>query len=50
MMDVLKLSPALLQEMIDYVDHHAPLEACGLLVGRAARAEKMIGVLNQAQS
>ena len=50
MMKVLKLSPALLQEMIAYVDGLAPLEACGLLAGKAARAEKMIGVKNQAQS
>jgi len=50
MIDMLKLSPALLQEMIAYVDGLAPLEACGLLAGKAARAEKMIGVRNQAQS
>ena len=49
-MEVLTLSPDLLRDMIDYVDRHAPLEACGLLAGKAARAEKMIGVLNQAQS
>jgi proteasome lid subunit RPN8/RPN11 len=50
MMTTLKLSAALLHEMIDYVDRHAPLEACGLLAGKSDRAEKMIGVLNQAQS
>ena len=50
MISVLELSDSLLQEMIAYVDQHAPLEACGLLAGREARAEKMIGVLNQAQS
>jgi len=50
MMTVLQISPALLQEMIIYVDGNAPLEACGLLAGKAARVEKMIGVLNQAQS
>lgn len=50
MMDVLKISPTLLQEMIDYVDGHAPLEACGLLAGRVARVEKMVGITNQAQS
>ncbi len=50
MTSTLELSHALLQEMIGYVDQHAPLEACGLLAGREARAEKMIGVLNQAQS
>lgn len=36
--------------MIAYVDQRAPLEACGLLAGKVARAEKMIGVLNQAHS
>ena len=50
MIPTLVLSDALLQEMITYVDQHAPLEACGVLAGKAARAEKMIGVLNQAQS
>ena len=50
MISVLELSDSLLQEMIAYVDQHAPLEACGLLAGKEARAEKMIGVLNQAQS
>lgn len=50
MISVLELSNSLLQEMITYVDQHAPLEACGLLAGRQARAEKMIGVSNQAQS
>jgi len=44
------LNEALLQEMIAYVDKHAPLEACGVLAGKGIRAEKMIGVLNQAQS
>src|SRR5262245_35463020 len=47
---MLTLSQALLQEMIDYVDKHLPLEACGILAGKEDRAEKMIGVLNQAQS
>ena len=50
MIEVLELSKELLRELITYVDQHAPLEACGLLVGHAARAEKMIGVLNQAHS
>lgn len=50
MTEVLKLSPALLLEMIAYVDRHAPLEACGLLAGREARVETMLGVTNQAQS
>ena len=46
----LELRQSLIDEMIAYVDQRAPLEACGLLAGKAARAEKMIGVLNQAQS
>jgi len=50
MMRSLELSQSLLQEMITYVDHHTPLEACGVLAGKGTRAEKMIGVLNQAQS
>jgi proteasome lid subunit RPN8/RPN11 len=50
MISTLALSDSLLQEMIAYVDQYAPLEACGVLAGKAARAEKMIGVLNQAQS
>ena len=50
MIATLKMSLGLLQEMISYIDRHAPLEACGLLVGKGVRAEKMIGVLNQAQS
>jgi len=50
MISTLKLSAALVQEMVAYVDKHAPLEACGILAGKEAHAEKMIGVLNQAQS
>ena len=50
MISTLELSYPLLQEMIAYVNRHAPLEACGLLAGKATRAEKMIGVLNQEQS
>ncbi|MEP7136902.1 MAG: M67 family metallopeptidase [Chloroflexota bacterium] len=50
MIPTLELSQSLLDELIAYVDQHAPLEACGVLAGKDARAEKMIGVLNQAQS
>jgi proteasome lid subunit RPN8/RPN11 len=50
MIQTLELSDLLLQELIKYVDQHAPLEACGVLAGKINRAEKMIGVLNQAQS
>lgn len=50
MISTLELSQSLLDELIAYVDQRAPLEACGVLAGKAAWAEKMIGVLNQAQS
>ena len=50
MISSLELSHTLLQDLITYVDQHLPLEACGVLAGKEARAEKMIGVLNQAQS
>jgi proteasome lid subunit RPN8/RPN11 len=50
MNQILELNQSLLDEMIAYVDQRTPLEACGLLAGKAARAEKMLGVLNQAQS
>ena len=50
MISILELSNSLLQELITYVDQHAPIEACGLLAGKETRAEKMLGVLNQAQS
>jgi proteasome lid subunit RPN8/RPN11 len=50
LMDSLQLDKSQLEEMIAYVDQRAPLEACGLLAGKAARVEKMIGVTNQAQS
>jgi proteasome lid subunit RPN8/RPN11 len=38
------------QEMLEYVDKHVPLEACGLLAGKHDRVEKVITVRNQAQS
>jgi proteasome lid subunit RPN8/RPN11 len=38
------------QEMLEHVDRHAPLEACGLLAGKNNRVEKVILVRNQAQS
>jgi proteasome lid subunit RPN8/RPN11 len=50
MISTLELSQSLLDELIAYVDQHAPLEACGVLAGKAAQVKKMIGVLNQAQS
>lgn len=36
--------------MIDHVNAHAPLEACGLLAGKNNRVEKILFVENQAQS
>jgi len=38
------------QEMIDHVSSHAPLEACGLLAGKNDRVERVLFVQNQAQS
>jgi proteasome lid subunit RPN8/RPN11 len=50
MIPQLIISKTLLQEMMDHVTYHVPLESCGLLAGRENRVEKMIGVRNQAQS
>jgi len=50
MIKTLILRDSLLHEMVNYVNRHFPLESCGLLAGKNGRAEKMIGVLNQAQS
>ena len=36
--------------MLEHVDQHLPLEACGLLAGRNDQVEKVIPVRNQAQS
>ena len=36
--------------MIDYLNEHAPLEACGLLAGKNSSVEKVLFVRNQAQS
>lgn len=38
------------QEMLDHVERHLPLEACGLLAGISDRVEEVIRVRNQAQS
>lgn len=38
------------REILDYVNLHAPLEACGLLAGNKDRVEKVLFVRNQAQS
>lgn len=37
-------------EMLEYVNQHAPLEACGLLAGKNNQVEKVIPIRNQAQS
>ena len=50
MISQLIISNIILQEMVDHVTHHAPLEACGLLAGTGNRVEKVMGVRNQAQS
>jgi proteasome lid subunit RPN8/RPN11 len=44
------ISRAHWQEMLEHVDQHAPLEACGLLTGRNDRVENVLLVRNQAQS
>ncbi len=38
------------QEMLEHVDRHAPLEACGLLAGRQDRVEKVLLVQNHMES
>lgn len=38
------------QEMLEHVNRHAPLEACGLLAGKNDEVEKVILIRNQAQS
>ena len=38
------------QEMLEHVDKHVPLEACGLLAGEHNRVANVIPVQNQAQS
>jgi [CysO sulfur-carrier protein]-S-L-cysteine hydrolase len=49
-MHSLILTKEQLQQMIDHVDAHAPLEACGLLAGRDSKVEKIFLVQNQARS
>jgi [CysO sulfur-carrier protein]-S-L-cysteine hydrolase len=46
----LKVSKRHWQEMLDYVEQHAPLESCGLLAGKNDQVEKLIFVRNQAES
>ena len=47
---ILKISKEQWDEMLEHVEHHAPLEACGLLAGKNDRVEKVLLVRNQAQS
>ncbi|HJQ15058.1 MAG TPA: M67 family metallopeptidase [Anaerolineales bacterium] len=46
----LSLNRSQWQEMLEHVDRHAPLEACGLLAGKEERVEKVLLIRNQAQS
>lgn len=46
----LTLSREQVREITEYVERHAPLEACGLLAGRNDRVERVLFVQNQAQS
>ena len=50
MVSHLTLSKQQVDEITDHVDSHMPLEACGLLVGKNGRVEKVLFVQNQAQS
>jgi proteasome lid subunit RPN8/RPN11 len=38
------------QQMLEHIHQHAPLEACGLLAGKAHRVERVLPIRNQAQS
>jgi len=49
-MHSLILTKEQLQNIIEHVDAHAPLESCGLLAGRGSTVEKIFFVQNQAQS
>jgi [CysO sulfur-carrier protein]-S-L-cysteine hydrolase len=49
-MHSLNLSKEHLQIMIDHVDAHAPMEACGLLAGVDSTVRKIFLVQNQAHS
>lgn len=46
----LKLNREQVREITEYLERHAPLEACGLLAGKNDRVEKVLFVQNQAQS
>ena len=46
----LSLSKSQWQEMLDHVERQSPLEACGLLAGKAGRVDKVLLVRNEAHS
>jgi proteasome lid subunit RPN8/RPN11 len=46
----LTLSRDQVDEIIEHVNRHIPLEACGLLAGKNDRVEKVLFVQNRAQS
>jgi proteasome lid subunit RPN8/RPN11 len=50
MIPQLTLNREHVQEIVEYVNSHTPLEACGLLAGKKERVEKVLFVQNQAQS
>jgi len=50
MKSILILDKKQASEIIEYLNNHVPLEACGLLAGKNDRVEKVIFVRNQAQS
>ena len=50
MIKVLKLKSAHWQEMLKYVKAQAPLEACGMLVGKMDEVETVLKVRNAEQS
>ena len=50
MKQTLSLNRSHWQEMLEHVDRHTPLEACGLLAGKEDRVEKVLLIRNQAQS
>ena len=49
-MQSLILAKEQLKSMIEHVNAHAPLEACGLLAGKDSTVEKIFFIQNQAQS
>ena len=50
MIPQLTLTREHVQEIVEHVNAHAPLESCGLLAGKNDRVEKVLFVQNQAQS